>query len=106
MAFQHRVVHLAAREHVGKRMADKLAHAQLALRGAWGLIAALVAHDDVIKGQLEFCRRARARAYWSCRSQGEGSRPWERIRCRGWDFLGICIEPDFRRLPAGSSAGS
>ena len=31
VALEHRIVHLAAREHVGERMADELADAQLAL---------------------------------------------------------------------------
>ena len=30
MAFEHRIVHLAARQHVGQRVADQLADAQAA----------------------------------------------------------------------------
>ena len=33
-AFDHRIVHLAARQHLGQRVADQFADAQLALRGA------------------------------------------------------------------------
>src|SRR3954470_17565630 len=34
MAFEHGIVHLAARQQIGHRMADELADAQLALRAA------------------------------------------------------------------------
>ena len=34
MAFDHRIVHLAARQHVGDGMANQFADAQLALRAA------------------------------------------------------------------------
>ena len=34
--FDHRIMHVAARQHLGERMADQFADAQLALRGAGG----------------------------------------------------------------------
>ena len=33
VVFEHRIVHLAARQHLGERVADQFADAQLALRG-------------------------------------------------------------------------
>jgi hypothetical protein len=50
MAFEHRVMHLAAREQLGKRMPDELADAQLALRRAARTIAMLTAgHGSLIR---------------------------------------------------------
>jgi hypothetical protein len=56
MAFEHRIVHLAAREHLRKRMADELADAQLALRRAGWTIAMLTAGHGI----LDSFRRALA----------------------------------------------
>ena len=39
----HGIMHVAAREHVGERVADEFADAQLALRGAALMIGALLA---------------------------------------------------------------
>src|SRR5205085_10379575 len=42
MALDNRIMHLAADEHLGERMADELADAQLSLRSAGGMIAMLM----------------------------------------------------------------
>ena len=49
MAFEHRIVHLAARQHVGDRVTDQFANAQRALRGAGRAFAIgdVVGHDVV-----------------------------------------------------------
>jgi len=48
VALDRLVVHLAARKHFGERMADQLADAKLALRGAGRYVIALVVpgHDN------------------------------------------------------------
>jgi len=47
MGGEHVVVHVAAREHLGEGVADELAHAQLALRGAGLAVALPVGHGSV-----------------------------------------------------------
>ena len=44
MGGQHVVVDLAAHQHLGQRMPDQLADAQLPLRGAGGFLGAAVGH--------------------------------------------------------------
>jgi hypothetical protein len=54
MALQHRIVHLAARQHIGDGVTDQFADAQCALRGAGrGLpISVMSFGHDVLSGAI------------------------------------------------------
>jgi hypothetical protein len=60
MDLDHGVMHLAAREHIGERMADEFADAQLALRRASSVIAMLTTSHLLVSFNFALSSSAKA----------------------------------------------
>src|SRR5205807_9080747 len=77
VGFDHRIMHLAADEHLGKRMADELADAELALRSAPLRLALMMTSHcskaktvspscpGLTRASTSFSRRKKARRGWA-----------------------------------------
>ena len=108
MAFDHGIVHLAAREHVRERMAHELAHAQLALRGrmvrAGIALVASPGHGILARGRIRETRPSEGGKRMTQYAPSDQFLPGfldARADCAGHDGEGrACLQSQPRELTA------